>query len=271
MRAVNLIPSEQRSGGTVGSRSQGAAFAVLALLAGVAVLVFMYGSAHHQVSSRNDEAAALTNEAQQLQSQASQLASYTSFVAMREQRLQAIASLVGSRFDWAAAMGELSRVLPPSVSLSSLQGTVGATTGTAGAKAPSSVTTTASTSTSTSSTTGAAGGGAVSSATPPGTVPTFTLSGCATSQAVVADTLVRLRLISGVSNVTLLSSTASTSSGGGDGSCAAGDPLFSVQVSFEGLPTPPSSSVSQLESTTSTSSATGGQHPVSNLATGAKR
>jgi Tfp pilus assembly protein PilN len=265
MRAVNLIPSEQRSGGTVGSRSQGAAFAVLALLAGVAVLVFMYGSAHHQVSSRNDEAAALTNEAQQLQSQASQLASYTSFVAMREQRLQAIASLVGSRFDWAAAMGELSRVLPPSVSLSSLQGTVGATTGTAGAKAPSSVTTTA------SSTTGAAGGGAVSSATPPGTVPTFTLSGCATSQAVVADTLVRLRLISGVSNVTLLSSTASTSSGGGDGSCAAGDPLFSVQVSFEGLPTPPSSSVSQLESTTSTSSATGGQHPVSNLATGAKR
>jgi Tfp pilus assembly protein PilN len=270
MRAVNLIPSEQRSGGTVGSRSQGAAFAVLALLAGVAVLVFMYGSAHHQVSSRNDEAAALTNEAQQLQSQASQLASYTSFVAMREQRLQAIASLVGSRFDWAAAMGELSRVLPPSVSLSSLQGTVGATTGTAGAKAPSSVTTTASAST--SSTTGAAaGGGAVSSATPPGTVPTFTLSGCATSQAVVADTLVRLRLISGVSNVTLLSSTASTSSGGGDGSCAAGDPLFSVQVSFEGLPTPPSSSVSQLESTTSTSSATGGQHPVSNLATGAKR
>ncbi len=267
MRAVNLIPSEQRSGGTVGSRSQGAAFAVLALLAGVAVLVFMYGSAHHQVSSHHAEAATLTTEAQQLQTQASQLASYTSFVAMREQRLQAIASLVGSRFDWAAAMGELSRVLPPFVSLSSLQGTVGSTTATTGAKAPSSVTTTASA----SSTTGAAGGGAVSSATPPGTVPTFTLSGCATSQAAVADTLVRLRLINGVSNVTLLSSTASTSSGGGDGSCAAGDPLFSVQVSFEGLPAPPSSSVSQLESTASTSSAKSGQRPVANLATGAKR
>ncbi len=261
MRAVNLIPSEQRSGGTVGSRSQGAAFAVLALLAGIAVLVFMYGSAHHQVSNHHAEAATLTTEAQQMQTQASQLASYTSFVAMREQRLQAIASLVGSRFDWAAAMGELSRVLPPFVSISSLQGTVGATTGTAGAKAPSSVT----------ATTTASASSAVSSATPPGTVPTFTLSGCATSQAAVADTLVRLRLISGVSNVTLLSSTASTSSGGGDGTCAAGDPLFSVQVSFEGLPTPPSSSVSQLESTASTSSAKGGQRPVSNLATGAKR
>lgn len=260
MRAVNLIPGDQRSGGTVGSRSEGAAFAVLALLAGLAVLVFMYGSAHHQVSSRRAEAASLTAQAQQLQSQASQLASYTSFVAMREQRIQAIATLVGSRFDWSAAMGELSRVLPSDVSLSSLQGTVGSTTTTT-AKAPPSVTASSTASAST----------AVSSATPPGTVPTFTLSGCATSQATVAQMLVRLRLISGVSNVTLLSSTASTSGGGG-GSCAAGDPLFSVQVSFEALPTPPSSSVKALESTTSASSSSpGGQRPVSNLATGAKR
>ena len=261
MRAVNLIPSEQRSGGTVGSRSEGAAFAVLALLAGLAVLVFMYGSAHHQVSGRRAEAASLTAQAQQLQSQASQLASYTSFVAMREQRIQAIATLVGSRFDWSGAMGELSRVLPADVSLNSLQGTVGSTTSTT--KAPSSVT---ATTTATAST-------AVSSATPPGTVPTFTLNGCATNQATVAQMLVRLRLISGVSNVTLLSSTASTSGGGGgSGSCAAGDPLFSVQVSFEALPAPPNSSVKALESTTSASSSSpGGQRPVSNLATGAKR
>lgn len=264
MRAVNLIPSEQRSGGTVGARSQGAAFAVLALLAGIAVLVFMYGSAHHQVSNRHAEAAALTAQAQELQSQASRLASYTSFVAMREQRLQTIATLVGSRFDWASAMGELSRVLPRFVSLSSLQGTVGSTTGATGAKAPSSVTAT------TTSTTGAASA-AVSSATPPGTVPTFTLSGCATSQAAVADMLVRLRLINGVSDATLLSSTASTGGGGGSGSCAAGDPLFSVQVSFEALPTPPNSSVNQLESTASASSSKGGQRPVSDPATGAKR
>ena len=33
LKAVNLIPSEQRKGGAVGRRSQGAAFAVLALLA----------------------------------------------------------------------------------------------------------------------------------------------------------------------------------------------------------------------------------------------
>ena len=39
----------------------------------------------------------------------------------------------------------------------------------------------------------------VTSATPPGSVPTFTLSGCATSQTEVAQTLNRLRLMDGVS------------------------------------------------------------------------
>jgi Tfp pilus assembly protein PilN len=240
MRAVNLIPTEQRSGGAVGARSEGAAFAVLALLAGLAVLTFMYGSAHHQVSNRHAEAAALTDQAAQYQAQATQLASYTSFVALREQRLEAISQLVGSRFDWAGAMGELSRVLPSNVSLNSIQGTVGSTTGSATtSKAPS---------TSTSATAATP----VSSATPPGTVPNFTLTGCAASQSVVAQTLVRLRLVSGVSNVTLQSSTKSSSGGSGSGSCPAGAPLFSATVSFNALPAAPSSSVKALESTVST-------------------
>ena len=112
MRAVNLIPAEQRKGGAVGRRSQGIAFGVLGLLAGAAILVFLYGSASHQLASRKAEAAALTQQAQQVQAQAAQLSSYTSFMQMREQRLQAISQLVGSRFDWSATMNELSRVLP---------------------------------------------------------------------------------------------------------------------------------------------------------------
>ncbi len=185
MRAVNLIPSEQRSGAAVGSRSEGAVFAVLGLLVGLVVLAAVYGLAHHQLSTRRAEAAELTARAQQLQEQAAELASYTSFVSMREQRLQAISQLVGSRFDWASAMGELSRVLPADVALSSLQGTIGSTSGTAAASSPSS-------SSSSSTTTTAGAGAAVSSATPPGMVPTVTLSGCASSQSVVAQTLVRL-------------------------------------------------------------------------------
>ena len=112
MRAVNLIPAEQRKGGAIGRRSQGVAFAVLGLLAGAALLTFLYGSASHQLESRKAEAAALTEQAQQVQAQAAQLSSYTSFIQMREQRLQAISQLIGSRFDWSATMYELSRVLP---------------------------------------------------------------------------------------------------------------------------------------------------------------
>jgi Tfp pilus assembly protein PilN len=247
VRAVNLIPSEHRSGAAVGSRSEGAVFAVLGLLAGLVVLAAVYGLAHHELSSRRAEATELTARAQQLQEQAAELASYTSFVSMREQRLQAISQLVGSRFDWASAMGELSRVLPADVALSSLQGTIGSTSTTASSASPSSTTTTA------------GAGAPVSSATPPGMVPTVTLSGCASSQSVVAQTLVRLRLISGVNAVELLSSTKSTNGGGSgtSGTCPSGDPVFSAQVTFEPLPAPPSSDVQALESTSAPGS-TGG-------------
>lgn len=252
MRAVNLIPSEQRSGGAVGARSEGAAFGVLGLLAGLAVLAVLYGIAHHQLSSRRAEAAELTARAQQFQTQAAELASYTSFVAMREQRLDSISQLVGSRFDWASAMGELSRVLPADVALSSLQGTVGSTTGGSTGSSSSSA--------AASSASSRTGGGPVSSATPPGAVPTFTLTGCAASQTAVAQTLVRLRLISGVSAVNLLSSTKSTSGGGasGGGTCPGGYPVFSAQVSFNPLPAAPSPNIQALESTVSSRGAGGG-------------
>jgi Tfp pilus assembly protein PilN len=241
VRAVNLIPSDQRSEGGVGSRSEGAVFGVLGLLVGLAVLVVLYGSAHHRLTTGRAEAAELTARAQQVQAQAAQLASYTSFVAMREQRLNAISQLASSRFDWSAVMGELSRVLPTDVALSSLQGTVGSTTGSS-----------SSSSTTTTSASAHTGGGPVTSATPPGTVPTFTLTGCAASQAVVAQTLVRLRLVSGVSVVNLLSSTKSSSAGGaGSGSCPDGDPVFSAQVTFSPLPMAPSTNVQALESTVS--------------------
>ena len=71
----------------------------------------------------------------------------------------------------------------------------------------------------------------MSSATPPGTTPTFTLAGCATSQTVVAQMLVRLRLISGVSNVALQSSTKAGSWRWrlrGGGTCPANDPVFTA-------------------------------------------
>jgi Tfp pilus assembly protein PilN len=222
MRAVNLIPAEQRSGQPVGAgRSQGGAYAVLVLIGGFALMAYLYGSAHHKIASRRTEVASLTAEAQRATAVAEQLTPYTSFIAQRNARTEAVQTLIDSRFDWAHVFHEFGRVLPKGVAVSSLTGTVGSST------------TVSAASTSTSG-----------SATPPGAVPTFTLAGCATSQPTVALTLQRLRLIDGVKEVTLQSSTAgpkSTTKGAsessGAGGCATSDPVFSVQITFDPLPT----------------------------------
>jgi hypothetical protein len=247
MRAVNLLPSEERAGAGAGAgRSGGAVYAVLGLLGGLAVMALLYGRADHQISSRTAEVSSLTARAQQEQARAGVLAPYTSFVQMREQREQAVATLVDSRFDWAQTFRELGRVLPPGkVSLTSVDGTVGSSSGSgstpgAAAKAPATGASGA------TSGTGAAASSAVTSATPPGSVPTFTLVGCAVSQAEVALMLQRLRLIDGVSEVSLQSSTQSSSSsaggaGGGvsGGGCESGNPAFTAQVVFDALPSIP--------------------------------
>jgi Tfp pilus assembly protein PilN len=238
MRAVNLIPSDSRSGSAPGAgRSGGGAYPVLAVLGGLAILALLYGMAHHQISSRKAQAATLNARAERSQAEAGQLAPYTSFVALREQRMQAVSDLVDARFDWAHAFHELGRVLPRDARLVSLDGTVGATQPDSSTSAAPASTPAAS---SAGGASGAAAGAAVTSATPPGSVPTFTLSGCATSQQEVALTLTRLRLIDGVSEVTLQSSTKSGTSGAGaassSGGCEGNDPAFTIQVTFAALP-----------------------------------
>ncbi len=267
MRAVNLIPSDQRVGGSVGAgRSGGAAYAVLALVVGVALLTFLYAKARHEVSSKRGEVAALSAQTQRVQNAANQLAPYTSFVQMREQRMKAVAELVDTRFDWAHAFHELGRVLPAGVSVSSLDGTVGSGT----------TSSSSSSSSSSSGAAGAAGATTVSSATPAGAVPTFTISGCATSQQTVAQTLQRLRLIDGVNEVLLQSSTKGTSSGGGSssGGCTGGDPVFTVQVSYDALPSASASAAATKpgsRTVASTSSATNAPTTTKTTGTGATR
>lgn len=235
MRAVNLIPSDSRPGATPGvGRSGGTAYAVLAVIGGLAILALLYGIADHQISSRTSQAATLTARAQHAESEAAQLAPYTSFIALREQRTQAVSDLVDARFDWAHAFHELGRVLPLGATITSLQGTVGSST-------PAAAATPAPATPATPAAGAAAATATVTSATPPGSVPIFTLSGCATSQQQVAHTLERLRLIDGVSEVTLQSSTKAGASSGAAGAaggagCEGNSPAFTILVSFDALP-----------------------------------
>jgi hypothetical protein len=239
MRAVNLIPSEDRRGGGVGvgaGRSEGAAYAVLGVLAGLALLALLYGMARHQVSSKRSQLASVQVRTQSAHETASGLASYTSFVSLREQRVAAVTDLVDSRFDWAQSLHELGRVLPRDTTISSLNGTIGSGTGS-----------------SSTSATSATSSGSVSSATPPGSVPSFTLDGCAASQSAVALTLQRLRLIEGVSNVALQTSSKSgaTSSSTG-GQCPSGHASFTALLTFAPLPAVSTSSKSSTQLTSST-------------------
>jgi peptidoglycan DL-endopeptidase CwlO len=179
--------------------------------------------------------------------------------------VQAVDQLVDSRFDWAHAFHELGRVLPPGeVALTSLNGTIGSGTGstvagadtTAGASKAASAATGATTAAAGSSSATTASSTSVASATPPGSVPTFTLSGCATSQAMVALTLERLRLIDGVSEVTLQSSTKAAGAGGSGSGGVCKGPVFAMQMTFDPLPSTSATSPSGATPTTATSALT---------------
>jgi hypothetical protein len=226
VKAVNLIPLDQRGGaGPAAGRSQGGAYAVPVLLAGLGIMTLFYGTARHEIASGRAKSTAIAAQTSEAQARATALAPYTTFVKLQEERVQAVTTLAASRFDWSYAFHELGRVLPRSASISSLTGTVGAATST----------------TSTSSGSGAAKAASVTSATPPGSIPVFVISGCAISQSEVAQTLARLRLIDGVSEVTLQSSTrpAGSSSGGSGGGCPGTDPAFAMTITFNPLPAAP--------------------------------
>jgi hypothetical protein len=263
MRAFNLIPADERGGASLnGGKSGGSAFVVLGLLGVLAIFALLYGQASRQISSQTDKIATLNAQAQAAQAQAQRLAPYVSFMTMHEQRVQAVDQLVDSRFDWAHAFHELGRVLPPGqVSLTSLTGTIGGSGGStsagadtaAGASSKAAAATGATTPAAGSSSAATASSSSVSSATPAGSVPTFTLAGCATSQAMVALTITRLRLIDGVSDVTLQSSTQApkTGSGGGSpGTCKG--PVFAMQVTFDPLPSSSTTSSSSAGATATT-------------------
>jgi Tfp pilus assembly protein PilN len=269
MRAFNLIPADERGGGVGVSagKSGGGAYVVLGLLGVLAIFALLYGEASRQISSQTAKITTLNAQAQAAQAQAAKLAPYVSFKTMHEQRVQAVDQLVDSRFDWAHAFHELGRVLPPGqVSLTSLSGTIGGSSGgstaagadtAAGASSKAAGATGASTPAAGSTSAAATSSSSVASATPAGSVPTFTLAGCATSQSMVALTLDRLRLIDGVSEVTLQSSTQVAKGAGGSGaSTGCAGATFAMQITFDPLPSASATSSPSATPTTATSALT---------------
>jgi hypothetical protein len=190
MNAVNLIPGDSRTRGEGLNVSP----PTLALMGGLVVALIaavLYVSAANTVATRKSQLAQITAGVAGWTAAAN---SYASFVHLAEQRTQQLADvrqLAASRFPWSDLLGQIGGVMPRAAALSSL------------------------TATSTPSTSG----------TSEATVPSVQLAGCAATQSVVAQTMVQLRSVKGVSAVTLSSSTdssntgSSSSAGQGSGGC----------------------------------------------------
>jgi hypothetical protein len=157
----------------------------------------------------------------QAQAEAARLATYTSFEQMAQQRSATVREIIASRFDWDKALSELSRVVPADTSLQSLLGTVvpGVSIG---------------------SSSGGASTGTLRSTI---SAPAFEIRGCTKNQDEVAGVMSRLRLINGVTRVTLSDSQKTSSasgsvspSSGSSSGCPARWPTFDLVVFFTPVP-----------------------------------
>lgn len=234
MKAINLIPSDQRRGaGGAAGRSGGAAYGILGLLA-LALLIFAsWTITNKQITEKTAEAASLESQAQIRTAQSSALGPYTKFAELRGNRVRTVKQLVDSRFDWAHAFGEVSRILPDTVWLTGLTGTIAPGVGTdvGGASDP------------------------LRTARP---APALEMAGCATTQTEVSKFIGRLRLINGVDDVAISKSAKQTTDepdkgseavdspqSGTDGEVAREDPctgtrpVFNLVIFFKGLINPP--------------------------------
>ena len=176
MKAVNLIPSDQRRAKPSGENS-GSAYVVLGVLVVLLVMAVAYVTTANSVNDNTSKAKAAKQQADVLEAQVANLDSYTDFASIKEQRLGAVVLAAETRFDWERLMREVSRVMPSGSWLQTTQASV------LGDPAD-----------------------AAALATNPAAVPTgpqATFVGCTPKQSEVAKILVRLRSMHRVSDVEL--------------------------------------------------------------------
>jgi Tfp pilus assembly protein PilN len=206
VKSVNLVPQDQRrrTPSDGGGKSAHAALGVLALLL---AMVVGYVLTSNTVTERQNETEAARVEADRLEAKAAQKGNFADFASIAQTRMQSVAGVAASRFDWERFMRELARVIPAD---SWLQSANASTTGEAAAPA----------------TDGAAAPTTASPAGAPATgSPSANLTGCTPSQSEAARLMVRLRQLHRVEDVELGSSTkedSTTAGTAGIESCAGG-------------------------------------------------
>jgi Tfp pilus assembly protein PilN len=124
MRPVNLIPSDQRRGDGAPARAGAASYILLAVLLAAVFAVTGVVLTGNDVKEKESELASLEATQAQTQARAEALASFASFQGMKDARVETVTSLAQSRFNWQRVMRELSLLLPDTVWLTNVTGTV---------------------------------------------------------------------------------------------------------------------------------------------------
>jgi Tfp pilus assembly protein PilN len=242
MKRMNLLPPElrPREGGRRGS-----SYLVVGTLFASVIAMLTYSIVIGGVRNDETELASLKDETAQANARANALRPYGEFAEMKNQRERSVRTAADLRFNYEKLTRELARILPAGVWIGHLE--------VAPAPPEEEVV--------------EAGADPVDGTqTPP---PAMTVSGCAPSQDVVADTLDRLHALTGATDVTLGSSShsgddAQSSSGsrrpylvggsGANGGCGdAGRP----RIAFDATVTLTAPGAEQLAATTTTPAGTG--------------
>jgi len=231
VRAVNLITVEDRRSAGAPGRTGGAVYVALGILAVVVLATAAYAVTTNQVNQRKADLAKTTLEANATEAQAAAVKPYADFAQLKNTRLETVQSLAENRFDWHAVMDQFSRAIPSNVWLTAFKGNDGqAAPGAAGATG----------------------------------TPSVDIAGCTTNHKDVARLMTRLRLIEGVSNVSLSASEKGAGGGGGGGAqggdCTNGHadyPMFTMSISFAA----PSAAAAQPSAPSTTQPASTGGTP----------
>ncbi|HUO75067.1 MAG TPA: hypothetical protein VMU39_30180 [Solirubrobacteraceae bacterium] len=260
MKAVNLIPSDAQRGGSGSAKSLPRSPALVPIVALAVGLLFVtiYVLTQNTISDRKAKLASDQAQLAVVKVQAAALDQYAQFQQLAAARIQTIRQIATSRFDWEAALADLSKVVPANTSLQSLLATVSpdaSVSGTAGSGVPTSQSLRA----------------AINA-------PAFAMTGCTKNHDDVARLMSRLRLMNGVTRVTLADSQKSDSNQSGASvtvgtaqGCGSNAPTFDLVVFFQPLPgataTTGSTGATSVSTTSTATTAASSSTPASGTST----
>jgi len=184
VRPINLIPADQRRGGSRGhgARTSFSGYIVLGGLGAAVLCALAVVMTSNQINSKTEELAGIQGDSQQEKQVADALRPYGQFADLQRARMAQVKTVAEGRYDWERALRQLSKAIPRNVWLLSVGATrssgVGLDTG--------------------------GEGGAIDRDNP--NSPTFAINGCTYSQHAVARMMIRMRNLDDVTAVHLAKS-----------------------------------------------------------------